>query len=360
MLDFFKKVGYKKTNVILNVSDMRLVVDNIDDGIKKVKEYYRNHSIFINKNNMITNLIHFFERKVNLDFDTYYQHITNSLKYIYKLCNFVNINMSYSIHQNELFSNSLELFIPIEDDAFLISGNMMETSPIKITHLDYDRVELELYNGNLNLNGTLVIMEINITHLALMYHIYRNKLNGVSDAPYAFLNAYVYPAMLNNFINLVILNKIRRDYYNKKPSIMQNYVRYARIIDMNSRLDGVVKSYLKLFTNKSMSIDMYVDNTPTYKGHLSETLKNTNYFYDLSQFAWIKWYNIIPYARFYLDMMGELGRNYNRDKIMNMMYDFKALRNNNYNLWMRTTPKGLVDKLRIDIEYIKEKYIPKG
>lgn len=355
MLDFFKKVGKKKTNIILNLSDMNLVRESVNRNIDMVKEYYRNNALFVNKNNALVNLINLCISKLPLPEEDYFLYFSNRINDICKRYGFISSTDSTNVLRNVLFSNSLEIFVPVESYSYMFEDNILDTCPIKIIFIEYDRIEYELYNANLDLNGKLAVFEINIPQFAMMYR--KAIENGNITAPYHFINAYIYPNMLNQFINLTILNRVRTMYRGAKKQPKQKYVRYAKTVDIDKRLEGVLKTYIKVCSNKVMPLDMVLDNTPTINYPLSETLK-TNYNFELTQVAWIKYFITIPYARFYLDFLGEVGRHHNADKLYDMMYDIKLLRNGTYNIWRNNAPSDYVDGVKADIEYIKQNYMP--
>lgn len=355
MLDFFKKSGRKKTNVILNLSDMNLVRETVNRNIEMVKKYYRENAIFVNKNNSMVNLINLCISKLSLPEEDYFLYFSDRVDDICKRFKFISSGDTTNVLNNILFSNSLEIFVPVESYSFRFQPDILNTCPIKLVFIEYDRLEYELYNANLDLNGKLAVFEINIPHFAMMYR--EAHLQGHITAPYHFINAFIYPSMLNQFINLTILNRVRTLYRSAKQQPKQKYVRYVKTADIEKRLEGVLKTYIKTCSNKVMPLDMVVDNTPTINYPLSETLR-TDYNYELTQVGWIKYFITIPYARFYLDFLGQVGRHHNADKIYNMMYDLKLLRNGTYNLWRNNAPDSYVESVKTDIEYIKENYMP--
>lgn len=355
MLDFFKKVGKARTNIIFNLSDMTLVRDTLNANISKVKEYYRENDIQINKLNSIVKILRLCNSKLTLCDEDYFYYFSDNADGISKKFGFISNSDPYVILKDQLFTNSLEIFLPIEDNTYMFLDSLLETTPIRLVMSPYDRLEVELYNGLLDMNGRLLAYEINIPHLAMMYREWYKLTNKTS--PYVFLNGYIYPSMLDQFLNFSIVNRLIKMYNGVKLSPQENITRYVKTIDISKRLDGVLRTYIKTFANRHMPLDMIIDNTPTLNYVLSSTLK-LNYMFTYSQTAWIKWFMLIPYIRFYLGFMGDIGRKMNLTRIYDMMYDFKMLRNRTYQIWRTNVSEEYGDSIRDDILYIQENYLP--
>ena len=356
MIDIFVTKGSNHRFPTKKYGNIDYIQRMYNREIDRVVEYYSNRNSRVRTEHVLSKLIFIVSPDYNLPITEYFRLVDSRAKYVSK-----QFDISSTINKGELvdvFYNGapeLLLYTEYSHNIFSFKDNWKNYNPVRIINTEDTNLDYRVFNKELNYYGTdFPVFEIDVITMCLMYKYWaleRNLLEK-STHPSYFVYNIIFPNMIRQHMNMINFNRMIGTFYNelatsegiKHPFMLSGYTKH---------IDAINNMYLRDVHNKPLKIRELISKIPTIDG--------SNMFFNLfincpyynRQNEWVLWISRFRYIIFFLELLGERGRNNNKD-VMNELYiNIRYIENGSTNIFNQI-PNIFQDRVRTHIEKIKE------
>lgn len=298
------------------------------------------------------------------DYD-FYKEVTYSIEHADSFYGFISLNNKGKAYNNIIYKGCQEIFVNDDED---LDFKYMESEeewknlrPLRMIYTNNTDLDFCVTPGKKMMSG-VVMYNVNIKKLLFQYKKWADyrMANYASIDPAIYLLQYAFPNMILDYTNLSIFNRLM--YYiknNKFPRSTYEKFYPFYVVNVTDGIDSVLEHIVEDFSGRRVTIDNLLRSIPTcnfgdemgmmeyLKINVPEIAKNAN---------WVPYITRIGYINNILNMFGEIGIKYNKDKVSDFYQELKALSTGMVEIPGYVDP-FLVEDMKSDIENLKSIFL---
>lgn len=323
----------------------------------RVHNYYRERGSRVPTQNLLSRLVFMVAPDIDNNIVEYFRLTDSRAKYIAKLFGISSTVNVGKIMENIFYLESQELLLYTEHDydLFNMQSNWWSYSPIRVIYTDDTDLDFRMLNGTIDKQSDIVsVYEVDVILMCLMYKYWaiERRLKDKSIHPSYFIYNIILPNMMKQHFDLCIFNRFMNLYYDR-AMLDDRYKHPFMVSDYTSGVDNVLKNIIKDTANQTMAIEAIINRIPTvFSVNMLEVLYIDAPYYN-RQNEWVLWMARLQYIIFFLDLLGEKGKNRNRQYYNDLAIQIRYIENGATNIYNRV--KGAnAEKIREYIQKIKQ------
>lgn len=244
-------------------------------NIEYVKRYYNSSNTAVNSNHILVEII----KNINIPFviplDRYSQLLLTKAT---RCASNMNLTTAYGkgkVFQNQFFNDSYEIIIG-HDESFDYNkaySNWTRLEPVEILKHSETNLDLPILDGKTrNLNNTTNVISVNIVMLGIMYKAFMDneisKNLPTTKSIMQFIRMYVLPGMIRSYVNISLFNRLSNFKIGiKEPIVDRNAHSFYMPVNLDKRIDFVLKSVLNELEKKSLFLSGILSNIPKFSNN---------------------------------------------------------------------------------------------
>jgi hypothetical protein len=328
---------------IVKPAGFELIKRTYQREIDKVIDYFHSRIYTVKSNHLLCRLLTTGSVSFNYDLPRYMEAAYTRSPFVARHFQMTS-DISYGkIHEGIFYGpDHSEIILSVEDDFDYIEGskNWKNLQPVKVLKHNGSDIGMTLPKGNkASTSEGLIVISVNIPMLLLQYRgfILQEKakiLNGavsqLSDAH--FVHMYVLPGMLKSHFDIVLMNRLKNLYYGAPMTEMLIKLPFS-IVDYRDKIDRCLEEIVIRLKNRNIDYQYALKTIPTVE---AEDMQEALLMPDLAPTRQVWWAMLLARLsdmKFLIDICGEEGVRRNR---------------------------SMVNKLKIDIRYIKRDSVLEG
>ena len=149
-------------------------------------------------------------------------------------------------------NRTIEILIADEADFDLndIESRWEDLRPLRVLSHPRSDITIEYLDGKSKFTESgICVIEVNVPMMAVMFQLWRDRPRKISDRathdPAFFIGAYVIPNMVWSHLDVAIMNRISRQFFNESYG-RSDYSPPFYVTDMSSRIDDFAKKFNEL------------------------------------------------------------------------------------------------------------------
>lgn len=234
-------------------------------------KYYKERNFSVKNTHILSRFLEHFPMYFNYDSYQYIDFVINKLQYLGKHFKFTSEIEKGVIHPGYFYGPQNEEIIIASDENFDIQDTVNNWQTTKsIYTLKHNRNDLKLLlplgHDDGTIGGISSVM-INIPKLALQYREFMKQqyINVQSDRVVLnknhFIMKYVLPNMIEDYIDYMMLNRIKDTFYGREI-VNPKYKHRFKIFEPIIQIDRYVQNTLDVITNKNIDFVNILHNIP--------------------------------------------------------------------------------------------------
>lgn len=360
MLDFFTKERVVEYEPRLRFPKWRVTESNVVRNIASIFTYARKSELIgpINNNNVLISIINKIGIDPTIDMADYYNFVSDCSEDVANSLGLVTTRSYGKPFKDLLFKNSTEFICYVNEPVYLktFEETWFYKDPLKVIYIDDVDLDYNIIPNSKDLNGGLVVYELNVNVMLLMYKKWveaRTKVNrGTSIA--VFLSQFVIPNTLKTLVNQVLFNRML--FYIENPDVelktkCKAYPFYT--INESYNIDKIYKEYIGTINNRRFLMENYITSLPIVR---VKSLQD-NYLKLLRislpmwsrKTNWLPWFLRMKHLGVMLKLLGEDGLKYNNTLYKSFQRELLNYRTGNIHKEL-----GLPNKNLEEVEYYKD------
>jgi hypothetical protein len=289
------------------------------DQLTKVKTYFRDNIVRLDSTNILVDILNNIDIIMSYDGYRYSQYLMNRAE---GLSRTLKITSSFShgeIHTNAFYGKGCDEILLLDLSPFDVEKaekfwkNLAPVYPLLHPWSDFGY--LLPTGGDVDSGKGLSSIAIHIPMLAFQYRCFlkeKIRLNDtITASPEIFLMQYVFPNMLNQQIDLVVLNRLMNLFYDRPMS--KNLIKLPMAIySYADKVDDLLQKVLdRLKDNRLFYVESLLTIPSLFSDNMDRVLKmpdipNTN------QVWWALVLSRMSIVKFLIDLGGQIGVTYNQ------------------------------------------------
>lgn len=367
MLSVFTRYSKQEhSNALRLYPTWRYINLKLTDNVKGAVLYQRSLNARPNTtNNPIYRVLFTHCPNIELNDYDFYREVNNSIEHADSFYGFISLNNKGKPYNNIIYKGCQELFLNDDEDiSFEYMDNEEEWKnlrPLRIVYTNNTDLDFCITPGKKMMSG-VVMYSINIKKLLFQYKKWADyrMANYASIDPALYLIQYAYPNSILDYTNLSIFNRLMFYIKNKKfPSSRYEKFYPFYIVNVTDAIDSVLEHVVEDFSDRRINVETLLRSIPTcnfgdelgmmeyLKINVPEIAKNVN---------WVPYLIRTSYINNILNMFGEIGIKFNKDKVSELYQELKSLSTGMVEIPGYVDP-FLVEDVKNDIENLKSIFL---
>ena len=320
----------------------RYINEKIQQNLAVLIRYYRSVEEPIPNQNIIARILNDTFIDPTLDTLTYVEEVEKSKDRLNQYGIVSNRNLGHVF--NKGYTGSNEMFYSVQNQLFLynISSTWRKLVPLRMVYTNNSNLDYEIRYGKM-VSKDYTIFEIDYVKLMVMYKEWcLNRMQSRFEInPNTFISQYVFPNMLTESINIILFSRLIDRFYNVDiPKTKITYPFY--LIDVTADIDKVINLFIKENKNRRLDVEKIINTFPnTTEDKSTLDIVRLSEYRFLQQSNWILWLSRLPWIKFLIDFLGDIGKKYNIDLINNLQKYFLSFQSNNVPIPKSLSPENL-------------------
>lgn len=327
--------------------------------INKVVEYYQNRPRVVENRNIFSRLIYLLSPNIDLDLIDYFKYVDRSGEYLARTFGLVS-NISKGKVFKNLFYLDNEYVVVNYSNNYINLLNVPHTwrllRPLRMiysTSTDFDYYQFDKSKSRREITTTCVELDINMMLLQYKYWARERLRLGYSTNPNVYVCEMLYPNFMLTSIDIILFNRFIKLFYNE-PIEEFTLKHPFHLLDYTKGIDNIYSTIISDYDRANVPIVQLLRTIPTIVNNdMIDTLYINRPVYN-RQSEWALWVARIRYINFIIDILGERGRNRNKQELNTLPALIRMLENRSTDIYSQL-PDDLHSEFNMYLEQIKNK-----